>query len=123
MATALIAAFLIAHGLVHLPVWLAPAGGAAGRPAPFDPRRSWVFAAARLPQPRAVRRAGAGLAAAAAVLYVFSAAAVAAHSAALADLAVSAALVGLTLKVLWFHPWLSMGVVLDVVVLVAIGAS
>ncbi|WP_405905343.1 MULTISPECIES: hypothetical protein [unclassified Streptomyces] len=118
MTTALVATFLFLHGLVHLPVWLAP----TSRDAPFDPRHSWVLAAAGLPQARA-GTAAVGLASAATLLYVIAGAATAAQSGGWATAAVTAAAAGLLLKSLYFNPWLSLGVLLDAAVITAVLAA
>ncbi|WP_199547218.1 hypothetical protein [Streptomyces sp. N35] len=119
MITAIFAAFLIAHGLIHLPVWAASGPAQDGNRPPFDARHSWALAVAGLPQARA-GRVSIGLASAAAMLYVIAGAAVASGGTAWATAAVIAAVVGLALKVLWFHPWLSLGVLLDVGVLISV---
>ncbi|MFF1680078.1 hypothetical protein ACFVYG_29060 [Streptomyces sp. NPDC058256] len=86
MTTALVATFLFLHGLVHLPVWLAP----TGRDGPFDPRHSGVLAAAGLPQARA-GTAAVSLASATTLLYVIAGAVTAAQSSGRATAAVTAA--------------------------------
>ncbi|WP_327341434.1 hypothetical protein [Streptomyces europaeiscabiei] len=116
MTTALVATFLFLHGLVHLPVWLARTGGDE----PFDPRRSWVLAAAGLPQARFMRVTAVGLASVTATLYVVAGSVTAAQSGGRATAAVLAAAVGLVLKALWFNPWLSIGVLLDFGVITAV---
>ncbi|WP_328222490.1 hypothetical protein [Streptomyces sp. NBC_00310] len=116
MTTALVATFLFLHGLVHLQVWLARTGGDE----PFDPGRSWVLAAAGLPQARFMRVTAVGLASVTATLYVIAGSATAAQSGGLATAAVLAAAVELVLKALWFNPWLSLGVLLDVGVITAV---
>ncbi|MER7172168.1 hypothetical protein [Streptomyces mesophilus] len=121
MITALFAAFLIAHGLIHLPVWAPPGPAHEGSRPPFDARHSWALAVAGLPQARA-GRVSIGLASVAAMLYVIAGAAAASGAADWPTAAVSAAVVGLALKILWFHPWLSLGVLLDAGVLLAVYA-
>ncbi|MDX5568251.1 hypothetical protein PYK79_39925 [Streptomyces sp. ID05-04B] len=116
MTTAFVSVFLFVHGLVHLPAWLAP----AGRSEPFDPRHSWAFAAAGLPQVRALGRAAVALASATTVLCVIACAAAAVRSGGWTTAALTAAYVGLALKALWFNAWLSRGVLLDVDVIAGV---
>ncbi|MCF2536011.1 MULTISPECIES: hypothetical protein [Streptomyces] len=116
MTAALVATFLFLHGLVHLPVWLARAGGDE----PFDPRRSWALAAAGLPPARVVSATAVGLASVTAVLYIVAGAATAVQSSGWATAALLAAAVGLVLKAVWFNPWLSLGALLDVGVITAV---
>ncbi|MFI0980833.1 hypothetical protein ACH4SP_27955 [Streptomyces sp. NPDC021093] len=117
--TALVTVFLVRHGLAHLPVWWASSAGSARSSAPFDPRHSWAFAVAELPQARA-GQASVLLAGAVAVLYVAAGAAVVAQADAWPAVAVAAAAAGLALKALWFHAWLSFGVLLDLGVIAAV---
>ncbi|MFE1443417.1 hypothetical protein [Streptomyces sp. NPDC058739] len=119
MTTLLVSGFLFLHGLLHLAVWLPHEGSARA----FDPRRSWALAAAGVPQTREVGRAALGLAAMAAALYVIAGAATAAHSPEWPAAAVLAACSGLLLKGLWFNPWLSLGVLLDMGVVAAVAAG
>ncbi|MEV6619123.1 hypothetical protein AB0N31_35775 [Streptomyces sp. NPDC051051] len=116
MITALVSVVLFVHGFVHLPVWLAPTGGDG----PFDPRHSWALAAAGVPGPRVAGAASIGLASVTSMLYVIAGAAVAVQSGGRPAAALLAACVGLLLKTLWFNPWLSLGVLLDVGVVVAV---
>ncbi|MEV6945160.1 hypothetical protein AB0N07_24775 [Streptomyces sp. NPDC051172] len=93
MTPLLVAAFLIVHGLLHPGVWTAPQQ--PGTAAPFTPGHSWVPAAVGV-------RPGAG--------WWPTAGLVAASS-------------GLVLKAVWFDPWLSVGVLLDVGVITAVASS
>lgn len=95
----LLAAFLVTHGLLHLAIWL-PAPSST---APFDPRRSWALPG-HGPVP---------LAELTALLYVAAGVTVAATPA----IAIAAAVAGLALKVLWFHPWLLLGIAIDLAVI------
>ncbi|HET6352704.1 hypothetical protein [Streptomyces sp.] len=117
MITALVAVFLIAHGLVHLAVWAGPAG--PERPMSFSPTHSWVLAESGMPR-SAVNVSAVSLAAVTALLYVIAGAAAAAHSGGWPDAAVAAAVSGLVLKAVWFNPWLLVGVLLDAGVLAAV---
>jgi hypothetical protein len=86
--------FLIAHGLVHLVVWLP-------RPdddAPFDPNRSWLFGEAR-PITRL-------LASAAALTFAVAGALVLGDAASAAAAALAGAAISTLLTILVFNPWL-----------------
>ncbi|MFF9060373.1 hypothetical protein ACF09K_17045 [Streptomyces sp. NPDC014882] len=119
MITALVPVVLFVHGFVHLPVWLARTGGDG----PSDPRHSWALAAAGVPGPRVAGAAAIGLASVTSVLYVIAGASAAVRSDAWAAAALLAACVGLLLKTLWFNPRLSLGLLLDVGVIVAVLAG
>ncbi|MFI7413422.1 hypothetical protein ACIBU0_32575 [Streptomyces sp. NPDC049627] len=119
MITALVSAFLFAHGLVHLAVWLPH----DDTDQPFDPRHSWALASAGLPRAGVVDRTAIGLASVTAMLYVIAGAATAAQGSGWADAAVLAATVGLVLKSVWFNAWLSLGVLLDIGVIAAVALS
>lgn len=112
----LVAAFLIAHGAVHLAVWLPPQPTDAERQAPFAPDHSAVLTLSRVPATTthlvAVRLAGAATAA-----YVVAGMAVALGAGWAPVMAATAAVLGLSLKLLFFNPWLSLGVLLDAAVL------
>jgi uncharacterized membrane protein YphA (DoxX/SURF4 family) len=95
--------FLIAHGLVHLAVWVAP----APPDAPFDSRRSWLLGAIG-PLATVLAILACVLLAVAGVLVLAGAG---------ADLAIAGAAVSLVLVLLTFHRWLSFGVVIDVAII------
>lgn len=116
--TWLMAAFLIAHGAVHLAVWLPPPPTDDEHQAPFAPDHSALLTRTRVPQTTS-HRVAVRLAGAAAVLYVVAGLAVALGSVWAVTLAVAAAIVGLALKVLYFNPWLTLGILLDAGVLSA----
>jgi hypothetical protein len=116
MITAFVSAVLFLHGFVHLPVWLAPTVGGG----PFDPRHSWALAAAGVPGRRVTGAAAIGLASVTSMLYVIAGASAAVQSSGAPSAALFAACTGLLLKTLWFNPWLSLGVLLDVGVVVAV---
>ena len=116
----LVVAFLFAHAFVHVAVWAMPKPDAATQP--FDPTRSWALAAVHVATAPA-RTASVAVAWAAAVLYGTAGFALAFELPMWAGLAVAGAAVGLVLKALWFNPWLSAGVVLDVAVLLAVAAQ
>ena len=116
--TWLIAAFLIAHGAVHLAIWLAPSPVESQSTAPFSPDHSALLTRTQVPRATAHLLA-ARLAGAAAIAYVAAGLAVALGSGWTGALAAGAAVIGLVLKLLYFNPWLSLGVLLDAAVLSA----
>ncbi|MEU3447518.1 hypothetical protein AB0H29_09850 [Streptomyces thermolilacinus] len=120
MITAIVSVLLIAHGLLHLAIWAVPAR--AGQSPPFDPGDSWALAAAGASVP-SMRVAATAAASVTTVLYLIAGAAAAAHSGGWGPAAVMAAASGLLLKGLWFHPWLSFGVVLDAGVITAVALN
>lgn len=115
--TALLVAFLAAHGLLHLAIWLPHPEPDPAKPPPFHPDHSAVLAAVHTP-PSATHALSMALAAAAAAAYLLAAAAVVLGAAWAVPVTVAAALAGLALKGLYFHPWLLLGIALDVLVLV-----
>ena len=98
--------FLIAHGLVHLGVWLAP----ASEDAPFDPRHSWLLgevpALARL------------LAVTSCLLLVPAGILLLGHANLAVVFSVAGATVSLLLVLVTFHPWLSFAVAINVAIIV-----
>ncbi|MEU7659193.1 hypothetical protein [Streptomyces lincolnensis] len=116
MTAFLAGAFLILHGLLHAGVWAAPQQ--PDRAAPFVPGHSWVLAAGHvsLAQTRAWALVIAWYTA---VVYSLAGAGVLAGSAWWPTAAVVAAASGLALKAIWFDPWLGVGVLLDIGVVVA----
>jgi hypothetical protein len=116
--TWLMAALLILHGAVHLAVWLSPAPTDAEQSAPFAPDHSAVLTRTHV-APTTAHVLATRLAVAAAVAYGVSGLAVAFGSEWAAGIAVAAAILGLTLKAVFFNPWLSLGVLLDTAVLSA----
>jgi hypothetical protein len=92
--TAAAGLFLIAHGLVHLGVWLP----SPREDAPFDPGHSWLVGDARS-EARALAWTAFVVLAAGGVLVL-------AGAGLGAVLAVTGAAISLALVVLTFHPWL-----------------
>ncbi len=116
MTTFLVAGFLLLHGLLHLAVWLPKPEPAPGRPAPFEPDHSALLTQERVPQ-RTIHRLAILLASTAAVLYGVVGLAVAVGTSWAVPLAVLAGTVGIAIKLLFFHPWLSVGIAIDLLVL------
>ncbi|MET1058575.1 MAG: hypothetical protein ABWX84_03200 [Nocardioides sp.] len=115
MITTLLVAFLVAHGLVHLAVWLPHPDPA--KPAPFAPDHSAVLTRTAVPESTA-RQVAVALAAAAGLAFTLTAVAVAVDTGWAVPMAMAASLLGLCLKVLYFNPWLLLGLLLDAAVLV-----
>ncbi|ALV36706.1 hypothetical protein [Streptomyces sp. CdTB01] len=120
MTALLVAGFLIVHGLLHPGVWTAPRQ--PGRPAPFDPGHSWALSAAHV-APAPARSAALALAWWTALVYCAAGVGVLAGGGWWSATALVAAVSGLVLKALWFDPWLSVGVLLDLGVVAAVAAS
>lgn len=120
MITALAAALLIGHGLLHLGVW-APRDRRY-RPEPFDPRHSWALAAAHVADLPAAA-VSVAFASDTAILYVLAGVGLAAGAGWWTMAALVAASWGLVLKTIWFHLWLTAGALLDAVVVIAVAQS
>lgn len=116
MVRFLVATYLVAHGLVHVAIYVAPPD--PSKPQPFDPHRSWALAHAQAPA-AATRGSSVLLAWMTAAAFTLTALAVGLGAGWWPAAAVLAAALGLVFKALWFHPWLTVGVALDVA---AIGA-
>ena len=102
--------FLIAHGLIHIAVWLAP----PGPDAPFDSHHSWLIGD--------VGVASRALAVAACALLVIAGVLILAGAGMGTAVAVAGAAVSLVLVILTFHLWFIPAVAIDVaIVLVALG--
>jgi hypothetical protein len=112
--------FLVCHGIVHAAVWSTPKQ--TSNAAPFDPTHSWALAAAHV-APAPSRTASRVLARVAAVLFVAAGVALAVDAQAWTLFAIAGATIGVVLKALWFNPWLSLGVALDVAVVAAATAG
>ena len=106
--TTLAGIFLIAHGLVHLAVWLPrPAADA-----PFDPGRSWLIGeAGSLTRPLALVACG---------ILVLSGLLLLPGTWAGAALAVTGASVSLALVLLTFNRWLTVAVAIDVAIVLVV---
>jgi hypothetical protein len=116
VTTFLVAGFLLLHGLLHLAVWLPKPEPTPDKPVPFEPDHSALLTEAHVQQ-RTVHRLAVWLAATAAALYGIAGLAVALGTSWAIPLALLAGAVGLAVKLLFFHPWLLIGIGLDVLVL------
>ncbi|MEI5098443.1 hypothetical protein RB200_06915 [Streptomyces sp. PmtG] len=120
MIAFVVGAFLIAHGLLHPGVWTAPRQ--PDEPTPFDPGHSWALSAVHV-RPATARATSLALAWYTAVVYAVAGAGALAGSDWWPTAALVGASSGLVLKAVWFDPWLSVGVLLDVGVLVAVAGT
>ncbi|MGH2826182.1 MAG: hypothetical protein ACRDKF_04345 [Actinomycetota bacterium] len=111
MARLLLAGFLIAHGLIHAAIYAIPKD--PDKPAPFDPNNSWAFAAVHVAE-RPARIFGMRVSWLTALLFTGAGIALLVHSSLWVSIAVCAAVLGLLLKGLFFHPWLIIGVLIDI---------
>ena len=100
--------FLVAHGLVHLAVWLP----APKEEAPFDPSHSWLLGDAH----GAVR----ALPLAAGLLFALAGVLVLGGAGLGAALAVAGAVVSLALVLLTFHHWLLGAVAIDIGIILVV---
>jgi hypothetical protein len=118
VSTFLVVGFLLVHGLLHLALWLPrpQQPEEPGKAPPFHPDHSALLTEAHV-EPETSHRVAVWLAVAAAVLYGLAGVAVAFGGSWAVPLAVLAATVGLSIKFLFFHPWLSVGIALDALVL------
>jgi hypothetical protein len=116
MTTVIVVVFLAAHGLAHLAVWLPHPEPDPERPPPFDPDHSALLTAAAAPV-ATIHRVAVGAAVAVAAVYVLAAMVVGVEAPGAVVVTVVAATLGLVQKALFFHPWLSFGVLIDVGVL------
>jgi hypothetical protein len=96
--------FLIAHGLVHIAIWIPE----PKEDAPFDPHRSWLLGD--------VRQLTRALAVTACVVLVTAGVLVLTGAGLGAGLAVTGAAVSLAVVLLSFHPWLLGAVAIDVAI-------
>ena len=99
--------FVVLHGLVTAAIWLAP----GGEDAPFDPAHSWLIGDSRAVALFIGAMAGVALVTAGIGLLT--------DAAWWPALAVVGGVVGTALVVVWFHPWLLLGLAINVGVLVA----
>ena len=120
MARWLMAAYLLAHGFVHVAIYVMPTD--RSKPAPFDPHRSWALARVQSPAQTALASSQL-LAWITAAGFTVTAVALGASAGWWPAAAVVSATLGLVFKALWFHPWLSAGVLLDVALVGAVAAQ
>jgi len=120
MLTTAVALFLIAHGLLHLTIYIAPRD--PHQRLPYDASHSWALQTLHV-SAAPMHTAAVALSAVAATLYVCAAVAVDLHLTAAAGLAAAGAVTALVLKGLWFNTWLTVGVALDIAILLAVATG
>ena len=115
----LIAGLLAAHGLIHAGfVSARPAATAGGPPWPFELARSWVLTPLGVPTD-AIRIVGVGLALASIVAFALAGLVVVGilPAALWPALAAAGSVASLAVLLVFFHPWLILGVAIDLVVI------
>jgi hypothetical protein len=115
MTRILFAIFLVAHGAVHAPIWLAPYGEGA----PFDPGHSWLLQGLGL-NGTSARALGIALAMIAFVGFAGAGIGLFARQEWWRALAVGAAAVSLVLLVGYYHAWLTLGVAINAGIVLAL---
>jgi hypothetical protein len=126
MGTLLLSVFLAAHGLIHLSfVVPAPPRTADGPEWPFELGRTWPVTALHA-DPELTRIVGVGLVMGTVVVLVAAALATVGWlvpASMWGPLVVCGAALSLVTLTLFFHPWLVLGIVIDVVLLWAVVAA
>ncbi|MFL5679896.1 MAG: hypothetical protein ACJ77B_04785 [Chloroflexota bacterium] len=113
------AAFLVAHGLIHVSfVAPRPPATAGGPEWPFDLGRSWVLSPLGA-DPSVCRLLGIALLACTVAAFALAALATigVAPTAVWAPAVIAGAVASVALLGVFFHPWLALGVVIDVALL------
>ena len=118
MTSALLVALLIAHGLVHLAIWLPHPLADAENPPPFRPDHSALLTTSPVTQ-AVTHRLSVVLATGAATGYVVAGVAVATSVPGATTMVAAAAGLGLAVKALLFYPLLTLGVLINAALLVA----
>lgn len=108
--------FLIAHGLVHL-LYLARRPEDAASTYPFVPEERWL---ARPLGPSAARAVAGTLAVACAIVFGVSGIALLVNADLWQPTAVAGSVVSLVLMLLFFHPWLLLGIAIDVAIVASV---
>lgn len=123
MTRILLAGFLVLHGLIHASYLSPRPAPAPGAPAwPFELGRSWLLSPLGVPE-HAIRILGMALVAVGVIAFVLAALATLAvglPASAWQPLVVVGAIASLALLGLYFHPWLVLGIAIDVVLVIAV---
>ena len=117
----IIAAFLLIHGAIHLSyLWPRPPATATGPAWPFTLERSWLLSRVGVP-PELLRMLGLALSAVTFAAFVLAAISIVGllPTSLWAPAVALGAGSSLALLVLYFHPWLVLGMAIDAVLLVA----
>jgi hypothetical protein len=104
---------LVAHGLIHLAVWVAPFDPAKTS---FNPSHSWLLAGIGL-ESRA-RPIAIGLSTACAVMFNVAGFAVLGQATWAPSVAIVGAVLSLLLTTAYFHPWLSINAAINAAIVV-----
>jgi hypothetical protein len=116
----LLAAFLVAHGLIHASYLRPPPAVEPGAPPwPFRLERSWALAGAGAPV-EAVRATGRVLVLLVVAAFALAGIGVLAGAAWWGPVTLVAATLSLVQLGLFFHPWLSLGVLIDAVLIAGV---
>jgi hypothetical protein len=107
--------FLVAHGLVHLAVWATP----AAKSQRFDPSHSWALQGAGM-SATSVRSLSTTLAWVAATLFVLGGLGLIVGADAWRPVTIAGSVLGLTMAVVWFHPWFVVDVAINAGLLYAL---
>jgi hypothetical protein len=116
MTTVIVVAFLAAHGLLHLAIWLPRPERDPDRPPPFELDHSALLTVTAAPV-ETIHRIAVGAAVAVATAYLLAAVVIGVEAPMAVAVTAVAATLGLVQKALFFHPWLSLGVLIDAGVL------
>ena len=116
MTTVFVTVLLVAHGLNHLVVWLSRRSAADVGPTALVPEHAGPLSAVGVPA-SAMRRVTEALAVTTAAAFVLAGTAAGLGFAEALPLAVAGATTGLFLKAPYFHTWVALGAVVDVLVL------
>jgi hypothetical protein len=106
-----IGVILLAHGLIHVAIYAPPTAADA----PFDPRHSWLVGGPRQARPFLLTFAYASAAA-----FAIAGIGLFAHQDWWQPAAIVAAALSLLLLVLFFNPWLTIGVAINVAVILVL---
>lgn len=109
--------FLAAHGLVHL-LYVTPAP-ADDPNYPFVPESRWIVRTLRL-KPASAKAFAGSLAVLVAIVFVAAGVALLADASVWERAAVIASAISLVLMVVFFHPWLSIGIAIDVAIIASL---
>jgi hypothetical protein len=120
MLNATIALFLIAHGLLHLTIYVVPRN--PHQRLPYDASRSWALQTLHVGT-APMHTAAVALSSVVATLYCSAGLALDLRLGAAAGLAAAAAVTALALKVVWFNTWLTLGVAIDLAILLAVATG
>lgn len=106
--------FLIAHGLIHLS-YVTPKPRDAAASYPFVPEERWLARALGL-QPSVAKAIAGTLAVVSVVVLAVSGIALLADASSWEPTAVAGSLISLALMLLFLHPWLLIGITIDVAI-------